>query len=85
MLLAEGFELGGEGACRFGGGEDGLLLFGLRDAVVELGDLFFKSGDAVFHLLQLDGIQALCGVLRRGCDGSERAFELVHGLPWLVV
>src|ERR1700759_3620205 len=64
-LLAEGFELGGEGACGFGGGKDGLLLLGLRDARIEIGELVLDGGDAVFHLLQLDGIQALGGVL--GC------------------
>ena len=60
-LCAEGFEFGGVLLGLVGGGEVAEAGFDGCDGGFEAGNLFFGKAEAVFELLELDGVQALDG------------------------
>ena len=58
-LCAEGFEFGGVLLGLVGGGEVAEAGFDGGDGGFEAGNLFFGVAEAVFELLEFDGVQAL--------------------------
>jgi hypothetical protein len=71
-LVAEGFEFGGSALGVFGGGEVAEVVFRGGDAGVEGGEFLLDGGDAVFELLELDGVEALDGGLGWFSGGTSR-------------
>ena len=86
-LGAEGFEFGGVALGLFGGGEVAEAVFGGGDGGFEAGDLCFGVAEAVFELLELDGVEALDGSCgfggeRRSADDAHTS-ESMYGAPAL--
>jgi hypothetical protein len=57
-------EFGGGALRLFGGGVVAEVLLGCGDERFEAGDFLLDVGDAVFELLELDGVEALDGGFR---------------------